>query len=78
MKKVERMIKLFKDESDISKDIDRAMPWMTERAYRQKQEQLHKKYEKNQEKQEELANKMTFEEKEELYRKTDINLNEES
>lgn len=75
MSKVDRMIKLFTEEISLSTDIDRAMPWMTEKAYRRKQESLRKKYEKNQEKQEELANKMTFEEKEELYIRTDINLN---
>lgn len=75
MKKVDRMVKLFNEEVSLSKDIDRAMPWMTEKAYRRKQESLHKKYEINQAKQEELSNKMTFEEKEELYIRTDINLN---
>ncbi len=76
MSKVDRMIKLFAEEVSLSKDIDRAMPWMTEKAYRMNQDSLRKKYEKNQGKQEEIADKMTFEEKEELYIRTDINLNE--
>lgn len=76
MKRVERMIKLFKEEADIFKDVDRAMPWMTKREYRRNQESLYKKYERNQAKQAELANRMTFEEKEELYIQTEINLNE--
>ena len=76
MNKVERMIKLFDEEVKLSKDIDRGMPWMSEREYRRSQESLHKKYERNQAKQRELANRMTFEEKEELYRQTEVNLNE--
>jgi len=76
MKKVERMIKLFDEEVVLFKDIDKAMPWMTEGAYRKKQDSLKIKLERNLAKQEELANKMTFDEKEELYHLTDINLNE--
>lgn len=76
MKKVERMIKLFNEEYILSKDIDKAMPWMTNIAYRKKQDSLKIKLERNLAKQEELSNKMTFDEKEELYHLTDINLNE--
>ena len=76
MTKVERMIKLFDEEVILSKDIDRGMPWMTISAYRRKQDSLKLKFERNQEKQEQLASKMTFDEKEELYHRTDINLNE--
>jgi hypothetical protein len=76
MNKVERMIKLFNEEVVLHKDIDRGMPWMTEREYRRKQDSLKLKFERNQEKQEQLAIKMTFDEKEELYHRTDINLNE--
>lgn len=76
MKRVERMIKLFDEEVKLSKDIYRGMSWMTPIEYRRNQESLRKKYERNQAKQAELANRMTFEEKEELYRQTDINLNE--
>lgn len=76
MNKVERMIKLFDEEVKLDKQIDRGAPWMTEREYRRSQESLHKKYERNQAKQRELANRMTFEEKEELYRQTEVNLNE--
>lgn len=76
MKKVERMIKLFDEEVKISKDINKAMPWMTNIAYRKKQDSLKLKLERNLAKQEELSNKMTFDEKEELYHLTDVNLNE--
>lgn len=76
MKKVERMIKLFDEEVELSSKIDRAMPWMTASAYRKLQDSLKLKLERNFEKQNELASKMTFEEKEELYRQTEINLNE--
>ena len=76
MEKVERMIKLFNEECILSKDIDKAMPWMTEGAYKRNQDSLKLKLERNLAKQEELSNKMTFDEKEELYHLTDINLNE--
>lgn len=76
MSKVERMIKLFDEEFKLSKDIDRAMPWMTNLAYRKKQDSLKSKLKKNQERQRLLSDKMTFEEKEELYAQTEVNLNE--
>jgi hypothetical protein len=76
MIKVERMIKLFDEEVILSKDIDKGMPWMTEGAYRRKQDSLKLKLKHNLEKQKELASKMTFDENWELYLRTEINLNE--
>lgn len=76
MSKVERMIRLFDEECKLYKEIDRAMPWMTPIAYKRKQDSLKSKLEKNQERQRLLADKMTFEEKEDLYSQTEINLND--